>query len=154
MSRGPPRVSVRAGTFWRSVGRVPAVTLERTRHGADESSGVGEALEGQWADGQGVGAETGVNPSTLSFWSWKLGSEQREGRRTSTIPSPHSRKRGAEPKPKREKPAARLVEVSTVVTSSPQMLEVVLGSRARVRVPAGFDEVTLTRVVRAVEAAR
>jgi transposase len=98
------------------------------------------------------GAETGVNPSTLSFWSWKLGSEQREGRRTSTAPSPHSRKRGAEPK--RDKPAARLVEVSTVVTSSPPMLEVVLGRGARVRVPAGFDEATLTRVVRAVEAAQ
>jgi hypothetical protein len=47
-----------------------------------------------------------------------------------------------------------LVEVSTVVTSSPAMLEVVLDGGARVRVPAGFDEATLTRVVRAVEAAR
>ena len=47
-----------------------------------------------------------------------------------------------------------MVEVSTVVTNSPQMLEVVLGGGARVRVPAGFDEATLTRVVRAVEAAR
>lgn len=100
------------------------------------------------------GAETEVNPSTLSFWSWKLGSEQREGHRTSTAPSPQSRKRGAELKPKRNKTAARLVEVSTVVTSSPPMLEVLLGSGARVRVPAGFDEATLTRVVRAVEAAR
>ena len=101
------------------------------------------------------GTETGVNPSTLAFWSWKLGSEQRESRRTSTAPSPRSHKRGAEPKKKRDKPAAgRLVEVSTVVTSSPPMLEVVLASGARVRVPAGFDEATLTRVVRAVEAAR
>ena len=38
------------------------------------------------------------------------------------------------------------------MTSS--MLEIVLSGGARVRVPTGFDEATLMRVVRALEASR
>ena len=56
--------------------------------------------------------------------------------------------------PRRSAPAP-FVEVSaSVVTSSPLMLELVLSGGVRVCVPPGFDEATLTRVVRAVEASR
>jgi len=108
-------------------------------------------------------AETGLNASTLSYWKWRLGAEAKS-------PSPSRRGRGqageasktkgtrgrasSSTKPKRER-SAQLVELAAeLVTASPaSMLEVVLGDLC-VRVPVSLDDDTLTRVVRAVGAAR
>lgn len=50
--------------------------------------------------------------------------------------------------------APRIVELPVAaVASAPAMLELLLGD-VRVRVPSGFDEATLTRVVRALGVAR
>lgn len=101
-------------------------------------------------------AETGVNASSLSKWSWKLrartgggdqGSERggEPGRKVAGKPVRRSDTRAA---------AAAFVEVPMVVTGEPAELELVLGGDVSVRVRSGFDEATLTRLVRAVEAAR
>jgi len=98
-------------------------------------------------------AEIGVKATTLSYWSWKLGaSGELGGRRTGEKPAAGTRRRGGEPSPGG---AARFVELaaSTSVAAEPA-LELVLSGGLRVRVAAGFDEATLTRLVRAVEASR
>lgn len=101
-------------------------------------------------------AETGVNASTLSYWRWKLGAEAREeqkaagGRKRSAATK---RSRGAA-RSQRQSATPSLVEVPVAaVVTAPDPVELVLGD-VRVRVPVGFDEATLTRVVRAVGAAR
>lgn len=99
------------------------------------------------------GAEIGVKATTLSYWSWKLRSDgagmsdgakgkstRRTARRGSVAAS------GA---------AGRFVELGPPASCVSQpALDLVLRSGVVVRVTAGFDEATLTRVVRAVEAAR
>ncbi|HUO66746.1 MAG TPA: IS66 family insertion sequence element accessory protein TnpB [Gammaproteobacteria bacterium] len=99
-------------------------------------------------------AETGLKASTLSYWSWKLrasGEPDRERAETEAV---------AAGRLGRSKPvagaAARFVELttSTSAPASTPALELVLSGGVRVRVTAGFDEATLTRVVRAVEASR
>ena len=80
-------------------------------------------------------AETGVNASTLAYWSWRLRASR--SKRPTSRPSP-SRSRFVELTP------------SSVSTTSPVMLELVLGEGVRIRIPSGFDEETLARVVRAV----
>jgi transposase len=98
-------------------------------------------------------AEIGVKATTLSYWSWKLGSDGgRGGDRSGERPAAGARRRrggaaaGA---------AARFVELSasTSVAAQP-VLELVFRGGIRVRVGSGFDEPTLTRLVRAVEAAQ
>lgn len=98
-------------------------------------------------------AEIGVKSKTLSYWSWKLRSG---GAPVSDRGKGKSTRRTA----RRESVAAagtatRFVELGPPrsVDASPA-LELVLRSGVVVRVAAGFDEGTLTRVVRAVEAAR
>jgi transposase-like protein len=99
-------------------------------------------------------AEMGVNPSTLTFWSWKLRNER--GRKEAQGAKASNLRRGV------RRAAAgvgrsegRFVEVTAeVVGSSSPVLEVVLGSGVHVRVPEDFQEATLTRVLRAVEAAQ
>lgn len=102
-------------------------------------------------------AETGIKASTLSYWRWRLGVAERQAGE----PDPSSgRKRRARVRSKRRETGgqkASFVEVpmSAVAESkSSAVLELVLGSGLIVRVPKEFDEGTLTRVVRAVEAAR
>lgn len=98
-------------------------------------------------------AETGINASSLNCWSWKLRAEARqegqghgvaeeieEASTACSIASPTAfvelpvatARRAAEPAP------------------APAMLELLLADDVRVRVPAGFDEATLKRVVRAL----
>jgi hypothetical protein len=92
-------------------------------------------------------SEIGVKASTLTFWKWKLRSEAGESMR---------RRRGAA-KPKATVPSSlpRFVEVTVpAVASVSSVLELVLEAGVRVRIPADFEEATLTRVLRAVEAAR
>jgi transposase len=104
-------------------------------------------------------AQTGLKASMLSYWQWKLRALDGAGRdpsKQTAKPSSGRRSVGggttrvpdvAEPMQFVELPAA-------VVPSSTPWLELVLGGSTRVRVPVGFDEVTLTRVLRAVEASR
>lgn len=104
-------------------------------------------------------AKIGCNASTLSGWKWRLGTGAKDrgklGKRrkkqadklesTAKRPSTKGRARAVEP---------AFVEVPMMVSGSPEALELVLDGHVRVRVPSGFDEATLMRVVRAVEAAR
>lgn len=102
-------------------------------------------------------SETGVKASTLSFWSWRLRSDGGRGAIAMT-------KRGGR-RPGRQlhttghaSPSAKFVELApgtTMTTPVPSTaLEVVLSCGVVVRVPAGFDEATLGRVVRALGASR
>jgi transposase len=97
-------------------------------------------------------AETGVKASTLSYWSWRLkASDEPEGGR-SKAPEPVAARR------KESRAAdgatARFVELSATASAPTPALELVLSSGIRVRVTSGFDEATLTRMVRALEASR
>ena len=84
-------------------------------------------------------AETGVNASTLAYWSWRLRASRSKRPASGSSPS-----------------RSRFVELtpSSVPVTSPAMLELVLGESIRVRIPSGFDEETLARVVRAVGSTR
>jgi hypothetical protein len=96
-------------------------------------------------------AETGLKASTLTFWSWKLRREA-SGQDDQRGAPRRRRAKSATPAPKA---AGRFVEVTRdVVRTTPAHIEVVLRGGFRIRVPETFDETTLTRVVRAVEAAR
>jgi len=94
-------------------------------------------------------AEIGVKSTTLSYWSWKLGADGGDQSSETSARSGHRREAG------QAAGAARFVELApSTPVASPPALELVLSSGVRVRVAAGFDEGTLTRLVRAVEAAR
>jgi len=84
-------------------------------------------------------AETGVKASTLAYWSWRL--------RSSRPKQPSLRSSAAR---------GRFVQLSasSLPSATPAPLELVLGADIVVRIPSGFDEETLTRVIRAVGAAR
>jgi transposase len=92
-------------------------------------------------------AETGLNAVTLANWRWKLS----EGgcaavENTEAQPDAQAQRSGVD---------GRFVEMSLVAPAEvPAPLELVLSRGIRVRVHAGFDDVTLARLVRAVEAAR
>ena len=94
-------------------------------------------------------AAAGLNAGTLCHWAWKLGSDASSGEPSArpmpkTPPGDGAKVRSAA--------LPRFVELSAAtVTSSSTMLELVLGE-LRVRVPAGFDEQTLGRVLRIVGA--
>lgn len=98
-------------------------------------------------------AEIGVKPTTLSYWSWKLksGTAAVGSRGTGRPARRGARRRRAVA----DCAAPRFVELGArqSVDAAPA-LDLVLRSGVVVRVTAGFDEATLTRVVRAVEAAR
>ena len=100
-------------------------------------------------------AETGIKASTLSYWCWKLTADARKQGAPAVGARPAEPKRRRGPTRSQRQPAtASFVEVPVAaVVSAPEPVEVVLGD-VRVRVPVGFDEETLTRVVRAVGAAR
>jgi transposase len=101
-------------------------------------------------------AETGLKASTLAYWRWRLSAAERSG-----SSSQGEVQRGlAEPKRgvKRRKRTATTMPACVelpvaAVASTPMMLELLFGE-VRVRVPSGFDEATLARVVRALGAAR
>ncbi len=123
------------------------------------------ASEAQWAkrverfrdsglSAKEFAAETGLNASTLSYWRWKLAAQatgKAKAARTAASTRP-ARARTAKPTKRAATP--KFVEVPVAaVTTTPAALELWVGE-VRVRVSQGFDEATLTRVVRAVEAAR
>lgn len=97
-------------------------------------------------------AETGLNATTLANWHWKL--SQPAAAATVDVVEPASKGRMAQV-PAQALSPARFVELrapASDVEAAP--LEIVMNGGVRVRVPAGFDEATLIRLVRAVEAAR
>lgn len=99
-------------------------------------------------------AETGLNASTLSYWKWRLGLEQRA---TTGTAGPSKKAIGA--KVKRSRPAptsiATFAELPPMSTLNAEPLELALeGAPVRVRVPVGFDEETLVRVLRVLGAGR
>jgi hypothetical protein len=108
-------------------------------------------------------SETGVKASTLSFWGWKLRADGGRGAGGATKRRTHSTGAGRRAA-RRVAPSSRFVEFgpSAVVRAMPAAatpalavsLEVVLSGGVVVRVPAGFDEATLGRVVRALGAPR
>jgi hypothetical protein len=100
-------------------------------------------------------SETGVKASTLSFWSWRLRADGGRGAVAVT------KGRAGRPDTRRQPPRraagpSKFVELapSAAVPALAAALEVVLSCGVVVRVPAGFDEATLGRVVRALGAAR
>lgn len=108
------------------------------------------------------GAETGLNASTLSYWKWRLCAEtkaasaaaQRDRARDASTRRPRGRASGSTMRARRAG-SGQLVELAAqlVMASPASMLEVMLGDFS-VRVPVALDDETLTRVVRAVGAAR
>lgn len=82
-------------------------------------------------------AKAGLNPSTLTYWSWRLSAQQPAATEVAYPPSGGS---GA------------LVEIAVAHVTAP--IEIALEGGTRVRVPAGADEATLAMVLRALEVAR
>ena len=80
-------------------------------------------------------AEIGVNVHTLRSWKWKVAAEQRAG-----APAPAGRARRPAT---RTRPKATFVEM----TMAPAEAIELRVSGVEVRVPIGFDEATLSRVV-------
>jgi hypothetical protein len=96
-------------------------------------------------------AETGLNATTLANWHWKLS----PGAATADAENEPGPTRITKIAPTSAVSAARFVEVrgpAPDVEVAP--LELVMSRGIRLRVPTGFDEATLIRLVRAVESAR
>lgn len=102
--------------------------------------------------------ETGLNPRTLSWWAWKLtkgGRSKANGADMRGAGGSARRQEGGRREVKPSKGATAFVEIPLEAVSAPRgELELSLGGPFRVRVPVGFDEATLTQVIRAVGAAR
>jgi hypothetical protein len=137
------------------------VFFERRSHGKSEcaaASEVGGALEGERADGEGVrrgGRRQGVGVILLRRQLSAAEPEGSDGRYETAEQSVRSQPTPcAKPGKRSATPLPRFVELPMAsVASAPAMLELLLGD-VRVRVPSGFDEETLTRVVRALGVAR
>ena len=103
-------------------------------------------------------AEAGLKASALYYWSAQLSaaarsdSADREESSEQAVQCP--RAPSAKLEGRSATPPPHLVELPVAaVASAPAMLELLFGD-VRVRVPSGFDEATLTRVVRALGVAR
>jgi hypothetical protein len=103
-------------------------------------------------------AEAGLTVSALYNWSSQLSAASRKlpecGVETTPRAKPSEDTGCEKPAKRHASPTPRFVELPiAAVTQAPAMLELLLGDLC-VRVPSGFDEVTLTRVVRALGVAR
>lgn len=98
-------------------------------------------------------SQTGLNASTLTYWSWKLRAgaaivRPADSGGSDGVAAPRKPSRG-------KKNVPRFVEVCAASSPASGMpLELVLSRGICLRVPPGFDEATLVRVMRAVEAAQ
>lgn len=88
-------------------------------------------------------AELDVSPNSLTFWKWKLGRERGTPNANAT--------KATQSNDVTTLQFLQLVPTQADAPSSPA-LEVVIRRDIVVRVPRGFDEETLTRVVRALGA--
>lgn len=96
------------------------------------------------------GAELGINPRTLRYWKWRLAKDAKSVRSAKTSAKrTAAKKRTATRKSRKAKP--KFVELPAPVTAS-ERVELVVGEQMLVRVPDGFDEETLRRVLRTLRA--
>ena len=95
-------------------------------------------------------AETGLKASTLSYWKWRLGSEQQAESSASTAAKSRTPQRSDRSRASRP----TFVEYSPASASGGAPLELVLHESMTVRIPVGFDEGTLSRVLRLVGVSR
>jgi hypothetical protein len=102
-------------------------------------------------------AREGLNASTLSFWSWKLGStvggRSRNGRRREPGKKEARKARHAEQFGESASPFLGVELMTSANSGGGADLELLLGD-VRVRVPPDFDESTLRRVMDAVRGRR
>ena len=78
------------------------------------------------------GAETGVNPRTLTYWKWVLSKESRDEKTAAPAV-----------------PSSAFVEVRTAPSSA--AFELALANGRRLQIPAAFDASTLERLLAVLE---
>ena len=88
-------------------------------------------------------AESGINWRSLSWWKWRIGGGEPTRKKRSRAPAASSVEVAKALSP------LSFVEVTASVTREP--IEVVLPSALRVRVPVGFDDATLVRLLDVLE---
>jgi transposase-like protein len=99
-------------------------------------------------------AEAGLKASALYYWRSQLSAAGRKSHDREDQPMPSSGTVAAKPTKRSPKTTSHFVELPIAsLTQTPAMLELLFGE-VRVRVPSGFDAVTLTRVVRALGVSR
>jgi hypothetical protein len=100
-------------------------------------------------------AEAGLTASALYNWSSQLAAAKRKQADRGSENTERMRSEGAcRAKARSAPPTPHFVELPiAAVSQAPVMLELLVGDVC-VRVPSGFDEVTLTSVVRALGVAR
>ena len=89
-------------------------------------------------------AKTGINARSLSWWRWRLNAAKAQ---KGTCSSERAMQIASSPLP-----PLSFIEMTTAVTRDP--LEIVFPSALRIRVPVGFDDATLARVVDLLERRR
>ena len=102
-------------------------------------------------------AEVGINASTLTYWKWRLGKEEREGQGAKSNRRPkHRSRKTASVDATRGLEAARsappLVEVQLAAPAEVPF-EVELPDGRRVRVPVTFEEDALRRLLAVLQEA-
>jgi hypothetical protein len=86
--------------------------------------------------------ELGISPNSLSWWKWQLA--RQDAAPTPATPKKRAAKAGKAHRMSR--PRMKFVELPSVPALS-ELLEVVLPSGVRVRVPVHFDAVALGRLL-------
>lgn len=98
-----------------------------------------------------IAAELGINARSLSWWRWQLSKSDP----VSEAPRSRRRRSRSAPVPTSLAPAlspVTFVEMTASVIGEP--LEIVMPSTLRVRVPTGFDDATLGRLLDVLERRR
>lgn len=90
--------------------------------------------------------KAGLRATTLTWWKWRLGADERA--KTPRALAVRSEPAKAPP----ELTPMTFIEMTASVRAEP--LEIVLRSEVRVRVPASFDERTLSRLLDVLERRR
>lgn len=106
----------------------------------------------QWAasglTSEQFAAQEGINARTLAHWKWRLGKEARKRASRPRSSRPAGDKRETAPAPT----FVELAPSAVLVAGEP--IEIVTTGGEVVRVPVGFDDETLTRVLAVLEARR
>jgi transposase len=92
-------------------------------------------------------AQSGINAQSLSWWKWRLAGGEPKAKRRQP-----SKSRAMEVTKSPALSSLSFVEVKAAVMQ--ESLEVVLASALRVRVPTGFDDATLGRLLDLLEKRR